>query len=378
VKRIDETVHTNATLPKLSFDNNSSYSLRSRQSKSISDAGNEINEENQLEDVEEPDQNESSTDHLTSPESKQSVIERSLNQTAVNAHHYLQSSVPSTTPANANQDTKHIDTTLFGTNLLSKVNFIETMPETTKAGGETRDFQIPMAQQKQFQINEARTVNFNNHNDTQTRHDLDDIEQIYRNFATYTDSGLNTLIRTNQPLSTDEISFERGAAPSNQKNINFTDSIQNGMQSMNNSELGLRAIHAITSELENRALDQILKEIEKDSKKKKVLLTNLSDTSVRSSLKQNEWPPKEFKNVKSTGYGTYWSPASYVGHFHRTNSMERDSRQKTKNKSVNSMNQNTHVIAKHRSPSSHSQETRANQSVRFADNQSFVISGLKS
>ncbi|CAF1061606.1 unnamed protein product [Brachionus calyciflorus] len=78
-------------------------------------------------------------------------------------------------------------------NLLSKVMFIDSL-ESSALGTQT----LKQLQQETLRKNES----LNEHNqtsklNTQTRRDLADLEIVYRNLTTHTDSGLNTMIRAN-------------------------------------------------------------------------------------------------------------------------------------------------------------------------------------
>ena len=79
-----------------------------------------------------------------------------------------------------------------GTNLLSKVMFMDTLTSGEPIGTDTLNA-MPFANNKPVQIEEAPHTRFN----TQTRRDFADLEQVYRNLTTFNDSGLNTLIKSN-------------------------------------------------------------------------------------------------------------------------------------------------------------------------------------
>lgn len=104
---------------------------------------------------------------------------------------------------------------------------------------------------KQVQINEANNTRLGG---TQTRRDLEDLEQVYQNFANYTDSGLNTMIKSN--LMANE-SFDRSGRVNNDRLVSTNES--NGEY---NSDFGLRAVNLIKEEMEKKALEQVLQEIE--------------------------------------------------------------------------------------------------------------------
>ncbi len=96
------------------------------------------------------------------------------------------------------------------THLLSKVMFMDTMGTLEKAnmtnmvqlnptsisgnsmGGMTGNETLKMTPNT-LNNNTQRQVNFSN---TESRRDYADLELVYRNLANYTDSGLNTLIKT--------------------------------------------------------------------------------------------------------------------------------------------------------------------------------------
>lgn len=154
---------------------------------------------------------------------------------------------------------------------------------------------------------------------TQTRKDLADLERVYQNFAV-TDSGLNTLIKTTNTSSntTKEEKYE---------------------ETSSTEPIGLQTIRAITSELENRAFQQILKEMDKNAAKKpsskltprkspRNYIAENMKTKTGKKVIDNEqdsgaWPPKKYEHIKGHGYGTSWSPASlkksYTMSFGRTN-----------------------------------------------------------
>lgn len=294
-------------LPKLSIDR-SSYSMNNfeentttKQSKSYSennldendeDNDDDENHQNNYDEDDDEHLNETSTDNaLSSPESKPSIIDRF--KPTITPRLYETKNEQAKQEKEPEQDSTRLKT-LAATNLLSKVMFIDTLNDTKLN-----------ATQRQVQISDTiKTLNPNN-TDSQTRHDLDDLERVYRNLTTFTDSGLNTLIRTNQP------SADHSLEPPNRSYDQTRD--LNKTTSVNNSEIGLQAVHAITSELENRALEEILREIERNSKLKKSLHFDTS-TAKSSAIKESGWPPDKYRHIKGTGYGTTWSPSSYIGH----------------------------------------------------------------
>ncbi len=75
--------------------------------------------------------------------------------------------------------------------------FLDTLTsgELNKTGNNTLNNRTG----KQVQINEGQQHYLASQKlgGTQTRRDFDDLEQVYRNFANYNDSGLNTMIKTN-------------------------------------------------------------------------------------------------------------------------------------------------------------------------------------
>ncbi len=54
--------------------------------------------------------------------------------------------------------------------------------------------------------------------------------------------------------------------------------------------------------MENRALEQFLREIENQA--------NLKKGQSISNNKSGGWPPDKYKHIKGTGYGTSWTPGN--------------------------------------------------------------------
>lgn len=164
---------------------------------------------------------------------------------------------------------------------------------------------------------------------TQTRRDLADLENVYRNLSSMTDSGLNTMLKTVSPGSSGQ-------------RLEPIESIQSG-----DSDFGLQTINAIRTELENRALQEILNEM--DDKRTRVVAQkpdvkkrvekkqptrptassiaksannnnnrreNVKKTSSSSGVSsgknedssKSSWPPKKYQHVSGSGYGTTWKP----------------------------------------------------------------------
>jgi hypothetical protein len=130
------------------------------------------------------------------------------------------------------------------TNLLSKVMFMDTLGsntlipsgtgqlnQTTSSGGNNVGL-LKTATQKQ--------VNFSN---TETRRDLDDLANEYRNLANFTDSGLNTLIKTTTISNNEE---EEPQKNENKYSKALNESNNDQSIDIMNSEFGLKAIKVVT------------------------------------------------------------------------------------------------------------------------------------
>ena len=129
------------------------------------------------------------------------------------------------------------------TNLLSKVMFMDTLGsntlvpsgtaqlnQTLSSGGNNGGL-LKTATQKQ--------VNFSN---TETRRDLDDLANEYRNLANFTDSGLNSLIKT---TTTSNNEIEETHQDEN-KYISAINEFNDQSNDIMNSEFGLKAIKVVT------------------------------------------------------------------------------------------------------------------------------------
>lgn len=109
--------------------------------------------------------------------------------------------------------------------------------------GKTGTLNLPFTNKptKQVQINESNNIRLGG---TETRRDLADLEQVYRDLALHTDSGLNTMLRTNQS-TTSTINRERSQSEySEYNNQNRTVSNRDSYENYN-SDFGNQAIHAI-------------------------------------------------------------------------------------------------------------------------------------
>lgn len=98
---------------------------------------------------------------------------------------------------------------------------------------------------KQVHINEG-THQQQKLGGTQTRRDLEDLEQVYRNFAAYNDSGLNTMIKSNVLSNTQSGEFGT-ELKSNRHSRNSANSMgSNGnANDVLDSSFGLQAVHVI-------------------------------------------------------------------------------------------------------------------------------------
>jgi hypothetical protein len=132
------------------------------------------------------------------------------------------------------------------TNLLSKVMFMDTLGSNTLVPSATSG---PFNQTVSNGGNNAgllktatqKQVNFSN---TETRRDLDDLANEYRNLAN-TDSGLNSLIKT---TTTSNNEVEDSQKSENKYISTFNESNNDNYQSIDimNSEFGLKAIKVVT------------------------------------------------------------------------------------------------------------------------------------
>ena len=221
--------------------------------------------------------------------------------------------------------------------------------------GKTGTLNMPFTNKpsKQVQINESHNIRLGG---TETRRDLADLEQVYRDLALHTDSGLNTMLRTNLSNSS---TFNRDQGDNN--NISNRESYENY-----NSDFGNQTIHAIKEELEAKALEEILRQIENQSKPK----DSKSKADLNQSVNKTKnlgWPPDKYSHIKGSGYGTSWQPKSKSSQLNESlNQSLRDSRQQ--------MSKTTRIL----SPSPHS---RNQENLGFSkhdmDMQNYVIS-LKS
>lgn len=162
--------------------------------------------------------------------------------------------------------------TLMGTtpNLLSKVMFVDSL-ESGLLGAQTLG-----------QINETSSgLAQNSKMDTQTRQDFDELQQVYRNLATHTDTGLNTMNKTDN--SEDRLNEKKLFDEMEEKNVNI-----------DGFDFELDAVSLVKKELEKRILDQVVEEIGPKSAK-----------SERVDL-EAQWPPRKYRHVRSTGYGSTW------------------------------------------------------------------------
>ena len=64
----------------------------------------------------------------------------------------------------------------------------------------------------------------------------------------------------------------------------------------------------VNTELENRALEQILKAMES---KRPLTFGDLVDKSAEEQSMKTGWPPAKYKHIKGTGYGSSWKPGTY-------------------------------------------------------------------
>jgi len=249
----DELNFSLINLPKLSFDN-SLYS------------NSHFNENKKTKSYSEEDDDEMPTDNvLSSPESKQSVIERNK----INDINTINKEI---------ELIKNVSKIENDTNLLSKVLLIDTL-NSGDVNGETINPKTEQTQ-NQVQISDTKIIN----NDSQTRRDFNDIEDYYRNYA---NNNLNTLLTKTNYIN-ESNSLQR-------TNITYEDNHKSNSYSNNN--FGLKAILAITTELENRALESILKDIDKDSRNE----TKKNNNAIN---RKSDLISEKFKNIKSTGYGT--------------------------------------------------------------------------
>ncbi len=127
---------------------------------------------------------------------------------------------------------------------------------------------------------------------TQTRRDLADLEEAYQNFADFnnTDSGLNTMMKT----------------VINQRSGNSMND-----DGLGNLDFGLQAVRAIKEELEKKALAEVLEEIENQMKTKETI-SSVESGQIRDKSKVDAggWPPKKYRNIRGSGYGTTWTSKS--------------------------------------------------------------------
>ena len=146
-----------------------------------------------------------------------------------------------------------------------------------------------------------------------TLHDLVDMEKIYRNFAN-TDSGLNTLIKANYTVSTNN--EDRAQSSSNPDHYqadvrpqgSLLHPVSSAQSSLIDSAFGLQAIHAIRSELEKRELENVLSMMPRAQP-----AGGRSKSGKDRKPKMSAWPSKKYKDVPSSGYGRRdWSPQQLV------------------------------------------------------------------
>jgi hypothetical protein len=242
----DELNFSLTNLPKLSFDNSSYSNSHFKENKQTKSYSEEEDDENPTDNV------------LSSPESKQSVIERNK----INDINII------------NKETESIKN--VSTNLLSKVILIDTLTSGER-NGETINSKTEQTQ-NQVQINDTKIIN----NDSQTRRDFNDIEDYYRN---YTNNNLDTLTKTNYINESNSLQRTDIIYEDNHKRKSYS-----------NNDFDLKAILAITTELENRALESILKDIDKDSRNE----TKKKNNEIN---RKSDLISEKFKNIKSTGYG---------------------------------------------------------------------------
>ena len=104
--------------------------------------------------------------------------------------------------------------------------FMDTLTSGEPIGTDTLNA-MPFTNNKQVQIEEVPHTRFN----TQTRRDFADLEQVYRNLTTFTDSGLNTLIKSN-------FIETRGSNPASRED-------SGPIQVRDSADIGLEAVDAI-------------------------------------------------------------------------------------------------------------------------------------
>lgn len=199
-------------------------------------SNDEFEEKSVDEEVE--DKHSKSSDYQTSSRHSQpSVIQRKIDH----------QTVKNLDDENIPNDKDQLTTTNINnaTNLLSKVMFMDTLGSNTLEKIPSTIAQLNQTVIGGDSVNNAglsktgihKQVNFSN---TETRKDLADLEVVYRNLANFTDSGLNSLLKTN---TTSNIEEELNL---NQNESNFKSTLGNQSTDIMNSEIGLKAIKIVT------------------------------------------------------------------------------------------------------------------------------------
>lgn len=123
-------------------------------------------------------------------------------------------------------------------------------------------------------------------------------------------------------------------------------------------------------ELEKKALEEILRQIENQSKPSAQPKKADLNESVNKS-KNMGWPPDKYSHIKGSGYGTSWRPKPRSPH----NEINESSNQSLRNKENNRMNKTARISSP--SPHSRNQENMNYSMKNDIDMQNYVIS-LKS
>ena len=101
----------------------------------------------------------------------------------------------------------------------------------------------------------------------------------------------------------------------------------------------VRKLNFVNTELENRALEQILKAMES---KRPLTFGDSMDKSADEQSMKTGWPPAKYKHIKGTGYGSSWRPGTYNIQA-KTNDLEQSLTQTRPNRTHQLSNKNSRV-----------------------------------